>query len=41
MLDFSEKAKFKWLFITVIDHHSTEFTPKAAEKQSPDGYSLL
>ena len=40
MLHFSEKAKFKWLFITVIDHYGTEFTPEATEKQSPDGYSL-
>ena len=40
MLHFSEKAKFKQLFITVIDHYSTELTPEATEKQSPDGYSL-
>ena len=40
MLHFSKKAKFKWLFITVIDHYGTEFTPEATEKQSPDGYSL-
>ena len=40
MLHFSEKAKFKRLFITVIDHYGTEFTPEATEKQSPDSYSL-
>ena len=40
MLHFSEKAKFKWLFIAIIDHYSTEFTPEATEKQSPDVYSL-
>ena len=40
MLHFSEKAKFKQLVITIIDHYGTEFTPEAAEKQSPDGYSL-
>ena len=40
MLHFSEKAKFKQLFITIIDPYGNEFTPEAAEKQSPDGYSL-
>ena len=40
MLHFSEKAKFKWLFINIMDHYGTEFTPEATEKQSADGYSL-
>ena len=41
MLYLSEKAKVKWLLITIMDHCGNEFDRKHRKKLCQDGYSVL
>ena len=40
MLHFSEKAKLKWLLITIMGHYGNEYNQKHQRKLSLDGYSV-